>query len=111
MASKTVTRSIGLPGLARSLLTLIRSFRIYHVFQIIAIIAFITDVNELQALLDACSSTRHWEIFYLALKLGYINKTNTHNLGSMWGRCEIDYYLRRRTLRRNVVRTVKITKK
>ena len=40
--------------------------------------ASITDVNELQALLDACSSTRDWEIFYLALKLGYINKTYTH---------------------------------
>ena len=40
--------------------------------------AFITEVNELQALLDACSSTRDWEIEYLALKLGYMNKTYTY---------------------------------
>ena len=40
--------------------------------------AFVTDVREFQALLDACSSTCEWEIFYLALKIGYINKTRTH---------------------------------
>ena len=34
--------------------------------------AFITNVREFQALLDACSSTREWEMFFLALKLGYI---------------------------------------
>ena len=37
--------------------------------------AFVTDVREFQALLGACSSTREWEIFYLALN---INKTHTH---------------------------------
>ena len=35
-------------------------------------------VDELQALLNACSTTREWEIFYLALKTGYINRTHTH---------------------------------
>ena len=40
--------------------------------------AFVTDVREFQALLDACSSTREWEIFYLALNIEYINKTHTH---------------------------------
>ena len=37
--------------------------------------AFVTDIREFQALLEACSSTREREIFYLALKTGYINKT------------------------------------
>ena len=45
--------------------------------------AFSTDVRELQALLDACSSTREREIFYLALKTGYINKTHTY---TKWSR-------------------------
>ena len=40
--------------------------------------AFVTDVREFQAPLDACSSTREWEIFYLALNIEYINKTHTH---------------------------------
>ena len=40
--------------------------------------AFVTDVREFQAFLDACSSTREWEIFYLSLKIGYINKAHTH---------------------------------
>ena len=28
--------------------------------------AFVTNVDKLQALLDACSLTQEWEIFYLA---------------------------------------------
>ena len=43
--------------------------------------AFVTNADELhdQALLKACSSTREWEIFYfIALIIGYINKTHTH---------------------------------
>ena len=42
---------------------------------------FVTNADELhdQALLKACSSTREWEIFYfIALIIGYINKTHTH---------------------------------
>ena len=35
----------------------------------LSIMAFITNVDELQAMLP---------IYYLALKLGYINKTQTH---------------------------------
>ena len=42
--------------------------------------AFRTDVREFQALLDACSSTREREIFYLALKTGYINKTHINKV-------------------------------
>ena len=34
--------------------------------------AFINNVDELQALLNACSSTSEWEMFYLAVKIGYI---------------------------------------
>ena len=33
--------------------------------------------REFQAFLDACSSTREWEIFYLARKIGYKNETHT----------------------------------
>ena len=43
--------------------------------------AFVTNADELhdQALLKACSSTREWEIFhFIALIIGYINKTHTH---------------------------------
>ena len=39
---------------------------------------FVTDVREFQALLDACSSTREWETFYLTLNIGCLNKTHTH---------------------------------
>ena len=41
--------------------------------------AFVIDVDELQALLDACSSTRDWEIFYLALKTR-IYQQNRHKV-------------------------------
>ena len=90
----TTIGTIGLPRLARALLTLIGSCRIYYVFNIKArstftyypcnrfaketicsssrvwekfcslfdIMAFITNVDQLQALLDGCSSTHDWEL-------------------------------------------------
>ena len=41
-------------------------------------IVFVRGVREFQALLDACSSTREWETFYLTLNIGCVNKTHTH---------------------------------
>ena len=99
----TSIETIVLPRLARALLTLIGLCRIYFMFK--------TKAGEFQALLDGCSSTHDWELLleaktqiyeqntyrkwswkvfisikftssYLALKLGYINKT--HAIYTKW---------------------------
>ena len=48
-----------------------------NVYSLFITMAFVTDVLEFQAFLDVCSSTREWEIFYLAL-INWIYKQNTH---------------------------------
>ena len=73
-----------LQSLAKKQFVRVRLFEKTFIHFFIAMV-FVRGVREFQALLDACSSTREWETFYLTLNIGCLNKTHTH-IHRQWSR-------------------------